>query len=831
MAIVAPASFFMASSGAAPFDSTLIGNSVWFDGSADFLSRSPTSFSSNKYVGAFWFQKTSHHSGNQGFMMLGASGGVNTTGAWMSGNNLYWTCNNTNVRSVGVFRDNAWYHMIMSWDLAKTDSSTAGSQGSKLKVFINGVEFTDYDQSYGGISSTTGTSFTNDNSQIVGETAGGYMHGYMTQCVMLDNKSIQDEDVAVSDFLDTYTYGTNGSQFIPKKDSEVASLAGTAGGNSFCLDFANSSDYGNDISGNNKDLSVSGTMATSQQSTNTPSNVYATMDVLKLNGLDNSTLGISEGNLRVTGAGGSDGGFISTLPLSTSGTTEFQSTWNDGDGIVGICCYENLAAKAGSNPSYPATPSNNVSAGSGGNYNAAYGYRENGQSIVVASSGITASSQGDAMTTNSVLTIRYNADDNEITYLKDNSAQGSAVSTVAGLTYFAFCCRYNDYDITMHFEEGKFPHTIGSGNKTLSSSDLNAPSNQGIDSFNAVKYTGNGTAIGSGGLGVTGTGFQPDFVWIKNRDQTDSHAWYDAVRGVTKEIESDTTTVQSTESEGLTAFGSDGFTVGNRDQVNTNTEDFIAWQWKGQNGTTAISADSPPSLASTVSVADADHFSIVSYTGNTSSAQTIGHGLSGPPEMIIVKNLAQAGANWAIYHKTNAATNYILFSGGHTYANTNYFNDTEPTTSSPFVFSVGNGTPDTNGNGQAMIAYCFRSIPGVCRVGGYIGNGNANGQYIQTGFRPKFVMAKWATGGSLSSENWITKDITRQTFNENNLKDLFPSSNGAEAAGSTHGIDILADGFKMRGTGGANNVLNATYIYLAIADIAGNETLPPVYGR
>lgn len=106
-------------------------------------------------------------------------------------------------------------------------------------------------------------------------------------------------------------------------------------------------------------------MAAANQSSNTPSNVHATMDILKRNYLDNSTLTISEGNLRVTGAGGSDGGWISTLPLSTTGTTEFQSTWNDGDGIVGITCYDNLAATAGSNPSYPASPSNNVSAGSG----------------------------------------------------------------------------------------------------------------------------------------------------------------------------------------------------------------------------------------------------------------------------------------------------------------------------------------------------------------------------------------------------------------------------------------------------------------------------------
>ena len=825
------ASFFMAASGAADFDTTLIGNSVWFDYSDDFIERETDTdsgggasgaHSTTKCTMAFWFQFTHFAEANsQGLAFLGASSGGGV-GPWITyssvalEHNMYVSCNGNNAISSAAFRDNTWYHAIVSFDLSEGEGGI-GSTDDKMRLYINGVQ-----QTFASTTPITnfGATFPNKDRQMVGKGQGKFFGGYIAQFLWLDDKSIQNGSVSVTDILESFSFGTNGSQFGPIKNSTVAALATAAAGNSFCLDFADSSNYGNDISGEGNDLTVQGSMATSQQSTNTPSNVYAIMDKLKNNNADNSTITFAEGNLRVTGAGGSDGGTFSTLPLSTSGTTEFQATWNNGDGVVGICAYENLQAVATS-------PSRNVGNGVGAPYNAAYGYMENGSKLVVLSSGSAASAQGAAMTTNSVLTVRYNADDNEITFLKDNSAQGSAVSTVAGLTYYAFASRSNNYDITMHFEEGKFPHTIGSGNKTLSSSDLNAPSDQGIDSFNAVKYTGTGSS-----LSVTGTGFQPDFVWIKNRDAAgDSHSWYDVIRGVTKQIESDTTAVQSEQTGGLTTFGSDGFTVGALNQVNTNTEKFIAWQWKGQNGTTAISADSPPSLASTVSVSPANHFSIVSYTGNTTgSVQTIGHGLSGPPEMMIVKNLAQASSNWAIYHKANGATNYILFSGAGTNANANYFADTEPTTSAPFVFSVGTGTPDTNGSGQAMIAYCFRSISGVCKVGSYIGNGDTNGMYIATGFKPKFVMAKWSSGGSLSGENWITKDTTRQPLNENRT-DLFPSSDGAEATGSTHGIDILADGFKMRGTGGANNVLNATYIYLAIADIAGGGTLPPMYGR
>jgi hypothetical protein len=218
------------------------------------------------------------------------------------------------------------------------------------------------------------------------------------------------------------------------------------------------------------------------QSTNTPSLVYATMDVLKNDGANTSTMVFSEGNTRVTGTGGSDGGAFSTLPLPTSGTTEFQATFNNGDGVVGICCYDNLAAVSSS-------ASRNAVGGLGVNYNAAYGYQENGEKVVQLSSGVTRSAQGAALTTNSVLTVRYNADDNEITFLKDNVVQGSAVSTVAGLTYYAFVARFNNYDITLHFDSADFPHTIGSGNLEINSANQPTPTLQGVDNFSVTLGT------------------------------------------------------------------------------------------------------------------------------------------------------------------------------------------------------------------------------------------------------------------------------------------------------------------------------------------------------
>ena len=471
------------STGPTSFDTTLIGNSVWLDGSADLFTKSSFAGNASKKVISTWVQRT-------GFSAFGLIRGTNASGDRVgfgdntTNNQLYIVVDGKNLYSNQVFRDIGWYHYLVSFDLALSGTD-------KVKVYINGV---DVDGAGGWETderSTMSTSFGSFNSASVAQQIGRdgpssmYLSAYLAQYCELDGQSIQGGDVAVTDFLDTFTFGTNGSQFIPKSNSNIAALASTAGANSFCLDFANSSDLGNDISSNNKDFTPT-SIDSDNQSTSTPSKNYAVMDVLKNDGSNTSTMVFSEGNTRVTGTGGSDGGAFSTLPLPTTGTTEFQSTFNNGDGVVGICCYDNLLAVSSSS-------SRNVTGGLGVNYNAAYGYQENGEKVVQLSSGVTRSAQGAALTTNSVVTVRYDADSNEITFLKDNVVQGSAVSTVAGLTYYAFVARFNNYDITLHFDSADFPHTIGSGNKTIDTANLSAPTYQGIDYFAPTLYEGNGT--------------------------------------------------------------------------------------------------------------------------------------------------------------------------------------------------------------------------------------------------------------------------------------------------------------------------------------------------
>ena len=316
--------------------------------------------------------------------------------------------------------------------------------------------------------------------------------------------------------------------------------------------------------------------------------------------------------------------------------------------------------------------------------------------------------------------------------------------------------------------------------------------------------------------------------WIKNRDAADSHIFVDRVRGVGKVVHADNTTVESTEPNTVQRFFQRGVQVGNDVQVNTNNESYVLWQWLvGQAATTttidASSTTPTNSLASTVVAADAGHFSVVGFTGSSGAARTIAHGMGGAPEMMIFMNREQNGANRTIYHKEIGATNYILFTSAAKpgLGNVNYFNNTEPDDT---VFTVGSGaTPDTNGNGQGMIVYCFRSVPGVCKVGTYTGNNDANGSYVHTGFKPALVMTK-----TLSSGAWGIMDSKRDPDNPVQQR-LFPSSNDDEDTDGEQ-MDFLSDGFKLRKTGGFNNS-GETYIYMAMAEIGGNGTLPPIYGR
>ena len=316
--------------------------------------------------------------------------------------------------------------------------------------------------------------------------------------------------------------------------------------------------------------------------------------------------------------------------------------------------------------------------------------------------------------------------------------------------------------------------------------------------FNTKTYAGNG---GSSTDSITGINFQPDWVWIKARNNAYNHNLYDVVRGLSSGAILSNTTAAQDSTQRISSFDSDGFTLPatNYTYVNASGTNYVAWNWKaGGSG----SSNSDGSITSTVSANTTAGFSISKYTGTGSNA-TIGHGLGAAPKMIIIKNLTNT-INWHCYHKSLGATKVIYLSLTNAAAtDSTSFNDTEPTTS---VFSVGTDT-GTNQSGSDFIAYCFAEKKGFSKFGSYTGTGAKN--FVYTGFKPAFLMVKKFSG----TDAWVMVDNKRDIDNPVSNY-LLANSNAAEASGLTY--DFLSNGFAFNDS--SQNASGDSYIYMAFAE-------------
>ena len=325
------------------------------------------------------------------------------------------------------------------------------------------------------------------------------------------------------------------------------------------------------------------------------------------------------------------------------------------------------------------------------------------------------------------------------------------------------------------------------------------------DYFNTKLWTGTGSSNA-----LTGVGFQPDWTWIKNRTDANSHVLQDAVRGVGNTIISNNTDAESAEGAGdLTAFGSDGFTVGTNGRVNGSGKSMVAWNWLGANGT---ASNTDGSITSTVSANTTSGFSIVSFTG-TGATATVGHGLGVKPDLIIAKNRTDA-VDWYVYHSSLGATkNLRLNQTSAELTESAPWDNTEPTTS---VISVNNAN-GTNGSSKNLIFYCFADKQGYSKFGSYTGNGNADGPFIYTGFKPAWILIKHSGGGTAGGEQWNLQDVKRSTYNPSIVM-LSPNTNDADNSTTNNSLDILSNGFKVRTVDNRLNNSGATYIYMAFAE-------------
>ena len=356
------------STGPDPFDPTLIGNSVWLNGSDTFFNKDNFTLSADglkEFIFSMWIQRnefgvaqthfdlfpTGHSSYNDGVHFMfpaddqlsfsvgngGSSGGEKITTA--------------------VYRDIGWYHVLISYN-----TNAAIAAASRHSLFVNGLE----------ISDTSAYTAPPDNQSCIGSGTGNadlrigktdhsgipyVSNASFAQACYLEGKSFQAGDYSITDFLDSFTFGTNGSQFVPKADADIAALATTVGGNSFCLDFSNSGSLGLDSSsaGNNY---TANNMDSTNQSTNTPSLTFSTYNILDANPAFTST-NDGANTYVVTNVGGA--GMRTSLPMASGkwyweqrngGSNECGPAISAGAGFVNLATNSIIGEGSGSHSVY-----------------------------------------------------------------------------------------------------------------------------------------------------------------------------------------------------------------------------------------------------------------------------------------------------------------------------------------------------------------------------------------------------------------------------------------------------------------------------------------------
>jgi hypothetical protein len=337
---------------------------------------------------------------------------------------------------------------------------------------------------------------------------------------------------------------------------------------------------------------------------------------------------------------------------------------------------------------------------------------------------------------------------------------------------------------------------------------INKPS----EYFRIKTYTGNAT----NDTAITwdeSSNMQPDFLWFKNRSQTQSHALFDVIRGADKRLISNSTGAEGTEATNLDSFDTNGFTVDYEAIVNGSGDNMVTWGWSA--GGTAVS-NTDGNVNTTVSANPTNGFSIISAnTGSTTGELTLGHGLNAVPSMFIWKNRDDAGQNWQVYHKstgtglmrlndTGAVNNDVVFWNTHTTS----------------LFKMTTHMYSQNKN---FIGYCFAEKKGFSKFGSYVSNANIDGTFVYLGFKPAFVIIKKTNGAG----SWFMLDNKRNTYNPVNTR-LTAEGNYVDDTNSAYATDFVSNGFKLRTNSNPNDGSGNTFIYMAFAEnpLVGTNNIP-----
>ena len=672
--------------------------------------------------------------------------------------------------TTAVYRDpSAWYHLVI-----QRTSSTS------VNVYFNNSAAVTF-------AGQTNAFNISGNTYTIGKSnAGEYFDGYMAEVNFIDGQALTPTSFG--------TTSTTTGVWSPVK------YTGTYGNNGFHLDFnsyATTAALGTDTSGNSNTFTVNNCSVTAgvtyDSMIDVPTVTATGSNYAVINPLNGFSSTIVNANLTQNGNGAAWACSMSSMAFASTDHKYCEVTIVSGSGgaqgmqlgIIGI----------------PAVlPSNNSfgTLASGYAWQSYGGTKQNNGSSVSYNGGAT-------YATNDIIGIDYN--NGTLTFYKNNTSQGSAYTGLTGTFCFASSVYGTDVQ-AWNFGQRPFTYTPPSGYSALNTYNLAAPSIlKGNLYMDATTYTGTGAS-----QSITSLAMQPDFTWLKARSSAENHRLFDSVRGVGNSLISNATNAEASGTDGVSAFNSNGFTLGTN-SGNTNAVTYVSWNWKG--GGAAVSNTSG-SITSSVSANTTSGCSIVTYTGTGANA-TVGHGLGVAPSMVITKGRDAVPNNWGTWHTSLGALGYLYLNNTTAAGSlSTFWNSAVPTSS---VFSLGSETT-VNTNTKTYVAYCFAQIAGYSAFGSYTGNNLADGPFAYLGFRARWIMLKQSSAGVTS---WWILDTATGTYNVMSLG-LAANDSSAESSGNAW-MDITANGFKIRQSGGGANASGQTYIYAAFAENPFNNSL------
>ena len=682
-----------------------------------------------------------------------------------------------NLVTTQVLRDpSAWYHIVCVID------TTQATAANRAKIYINGSQVTALSTATYP-SQNTSLNLATNTSWSIGRVASATTHydGYMAEWNFIDGQALTPSSFGETSTTTgswipkayTGTYGTNGFYL---KFSDIATTSGSNAG--LGKDFSGNANYWttNNISvtaGTTYDAMIDSPTLTSATVAN-----YCVMNSASPYG---SSLTLSQANLKITCAGA----YWAALP-ATFGVSSGKWYWEvhitnlANNSMLGITKETDTGATTGQNV-YPGISANS------------YGYIAGGQKYNNA----TGTSYGASYTTNDIIGIALNMDAGTLTYYKNNTPQGTAFSGLSGIYLPSIGVNDTNTAVSVNFGQRPFTYTPPTGFVALNT--FNLPDStivKGNTVMDAVTRNGGGTSGGT--YSTTIDLSQGGLLWDKTRSSAQSHYLTDSVRGISKLLNSNTTNSEATDANWFTSFNNGSYTTGSTDWGTGIT--IVDWIWKA--GGAGVSNTSG-SITSTVSVNATAGFSVVTFNAGTAGNKTVGHGLGVAPALWIVKSTGSANS-WSVGSQAlavPAARFLALDLTSSVYTDTRIWANTAPSST---VLSFESGY--TLNAGINAVAYCWAEIAGFSKFGSYTGNGSADGPFVFTNLKPRFIMIKRTD----TTSNWTILDTAREGYNVDN-DPLYPNLSDAE--GTTDLADILSNGFKLRSTDASVNANAGTYIY------------------